>query len=41
MKEMKIFSYIKKYRLLIILVSLAMGFLFYQYFSGKQTYTAR
>lgn len=41
MKELKIFSYIKKYRLLIIIVSLAMGFMFYWYFSGRQVYTAR
>lgn len=40
MKEMKIFSYIKKYRFVIIIVSVLMGALFYRYFSGRQTYTA-
>ncbi len=40
MKEFKLFSYIRKYRALIVLSSLLMGVLFYSYFSGKQTYTA-
>lgn len=40
MKEMKVFSYIKKYRILIVIASIAMGILFYMYFSGRQTYTA-
>lgn len=40
MKDFKLFSYIRKYRLLIVLGSLAMGLLFYTYFSEKQTYTA-
>jgi len=40
MKELKLFSYIRKYRIIIVLLSLLMGILFYSYFSGKQTYTA-
>lgn len=40
MKEIRIFSYIKKYRFLIIAVSVLMGILFYKYFSRQQTYTA-
>ncbi|MCI8293181.1 MAG: hypothetical protein HFH53_06555 [Hespellia sp.] len=40
MKEFKLLSYIKKYRLIIVLASLLMGVLFYSYFSGKQTYTS-
>ena len=40
MKEFKLFSYIRKYRALIVLSSLLMGALFYSYFSRKQTYTA-
>ena len=40
MKGMKVFSYIKKYRILIVITSIAMGALFYMYFSRRQTYTA-
>ena len=40
MKEFKLFSYIRKCWMLIVLSSLVMGMLFYSYFSGKQTYTA-
>lgn len=40
MKEMRVFSYIKKYRLLIVIVSILMGILFYRFFSGRQMYTA-
>lgn len=40
MNDFKFFSYIKKYRTAIVLVSIAMGLLFYAYFSGKQSYTA-
>lgn len=40
MKEMRVFSYIKKYRLLIVVASILMGILFYKYFSGQQMYTA-
>ena len=41
MKEIKIFSYIRKYRAPIVLFSLLMGVLFYMYFSGRQVYTAQ
>lgn len=40
MKEFKLFSYIRNYRLIIVISSLLMGVLFYSYFSGRQTYTA-
>lgn len=40
MKDFKLFSYIRKCWMLIVLSSLVMGMLFYSYFSGKQTYTA-
>lgn len=40
MNGMKVFSYIKKYRILIVIASIAMGVLFYMYFSRQQTYTA-
>ena len=40
MKDFKLFSYIRKCWMLIVLCSLVMGVLFYSYFSGKQTYTA-
>ncbi|MCI8834999.1 MAG: diguanylate cyclase [Ruminococcus sp.] len=40
MKEFKLLTYIRKYRILIVLASLLMGVLFYTYFSGRQTYTS-
>ena len=40
MKEFKLFSYIRRYKILIVISSLLMGVLFYSYFSRKQTYTA-
>lgn len=40
MKDFKLFSYIRKCWILIVLSSLVMGVLFYSYFSGKQSYTA-
>ncbi|MDE6893035.1 MAG: hypothetical protein K2P50_14680 [Lachnospiraceae bacterium] len=40
MKEFKLFSYIRNYKVIIVISSLIMGILFYAYFSGKQTYTA-
>lgn len=40
MKEFRLFSYIRNYKVVIVLSSLIMGVLFYFYFSGKQTYTA-
>ncbi len=40
MKDFKLLSYIKKYRIFIVLASLSMGVLFYAYFSKKQTFTA-
>ncbi len=40
MQEFKLFSYIRNYKVIIVISSLVMGVLFYSYFSGKQTYTA-
>lgn len=40
MQEFKLFSYIRNYKVIIVISSLIMGVLFYSYFSGKQTYTA-
>lgn len=41
MKEFKVFSYIRKYRAMIVALSLIMGALFYNYFAGRQVYTAQ
>lgn len=41
MKKMNILSYIKKYRAMIVLVSIVMGALFVLFFDRRQTYTAQ
>lgn len=41
MKELKVFSYIRKYRVWIVLTSILMGLVFYAYFARKQSYTAQ
>lgn len=38
---MNILSYIKKYRVLIVLISILLGVMFYMFFERRQTYTAR